>query len=100
MPRLDVVVSCQVYDSFRVRQVAGMFDVPPRDELREEFAVEVPELDDEFAKDVGDFDSLAALRDRIRANMVREKEQSARNALRQSLQQLEAILIAWASTTT
>ena len=40
MPRLDVVVSCPVYDSFRVRQVAGMFDVPPQDELREEFSVE------------------------------------------------------------
>lgn len=46
MPRLDVVVSCPVYDSFRVRQVAGMFDVPPRDELREEFSVEVPDLND------------------------------------------------------
>lgn len=46
---------------------------------------EVPELDDEFAKDVGDFDSLAALRDRIRANLTRELERSARSVLRQSL---------------
>ena len=28
MPSADVVVTCPVFDSFRVQQVAGMFDVP------------------------------------------------------------------------
>lgn len=46
---------------------------------------EVPELDDEFAKDLGDFDSLAALRDRIRENMSGERERNATRALRDSL---------------
>ena len=27
MPNLDVVVRCPLVDSFRVRQVAGMFDI-------------------------------------------------------------------------
>ena len=29
MPSVDIVVNCPVQDSFRVQQVAGMFDVPP-----------------------------------------------------------------------
>jgi len=44
MPRIDVTVSCPVYDSFRVQQVAGMFDVPIAQRASERFQVEVPEL--------------------------------------------------------
>lgn len=46
MPRVDAVVECPVYDSFRVQQVAGMFDVPLSERVRETFSVEVPPLDD------------------------------------------------------
>ncbi len=46
MPSVDVVVSCPVYDSFRVQQVAGMFDVPLEDKCTENFAVELPERDE------------------------------------------------------
>lgn len=46
MPRIDAVVECPVYDSFRVQQVAGMFDVPLAERARETFSVDVPELDD------------------------------------------------------
>ena len=42
MPRLDVVVSCPVHGSFRVEQVAGMFDVPLAEKVSERFAVDVP----------------------------------------------------------
>lgn len=42
MSSVDVVVSCPVYDSFRVQQVAGMFDVPLEDRLTEKFSVELP----------------------------------------------------------
>ena len=42
MPSLDVVVSCPVYDSFRVQQVAGMFDVPLAEKATERFEVDVP----------------------------------------------------------
>lgn len=46
MPRIDVTVSCPVYDSFRVRQVAGMFDVPISQRATERFQVDLPELGD------------------------------------------------------
>ena len=42
MPTLDVTVTCPVYDSFRVQQVAGMFDVPLADRVVERFSVELP----------------------------------------------------------
>ncbi|WP_442484002.1 GNAT family N-acetyltransferase [Aeoliella sp. SH292] len=43
---MQVSLSCPVYDSFRVQQVAGMFDVPVAERMREEFEVELP-ADDE-----------------------------------------------------
>ncbi len=45
----------------------------------------LPELDDEFAKDLGEFDSLAALRDRIRTDMQREAEEHAKRGVRNDL---------------
>jgi len=46
MPRLDVVVECPVYDSFRVQQVAGMFDVPLAERANVSFSIDMPELGD------------------------------------------------------
>jgi GNAT superfamily N-acetyltransferase len=43
MPLVQVNVSCPVYDSFRVQQVAGMFDVPVAQRSAASFAVEVPD---------------------------------------------------------
>ena len=37
----------------------------------------LPELDDEFAKDLGAFDSLAALRERVRSDLQEEAGSSA-----------------------
>ncbi len=51
MPSVDVVVSCPVYDSFRVQQVAGMFDVPLTAKASETFSVELPGLEESW--DVG-----------------------------------------------
>jgi len=45
---VEANVECPVYDSFRVQQVAGMFDVPIRDRARERFRVEMPDLDDDW----------------------------------------------------
>jgi trigger factor len=45
----------------------------------------LPELDDEFAKDVGAFESLAALRDRIRADLQEEAQENSRRQLRGDL---------------
>jgi trigger factor len=45
----------------------------------------LPELDDEFAKDVGEFDSLAALRDRLRADLQEEAQENSRRHVRGDL---------------
>ena len=41
--KVDVTVTCPVHESFRVQQVAGMFDVPLAAKATERFAVEIPE---------------------------------------------------------
>lgn len=43
---INTTVACPVYDSFRVRQVAGMFDVPLAEKAAASFAVEIPALDE------------------------------------------------------
>lgn len=48
MPLVEVNVSCPVYDSFRVQQVAGMFDVPLSDQCRSHFAVDVPGVGEDW----------------------------------------------------
>jgi trigger factor len=45
----------------------------------------LPALDDEFAKDVGEFDTLQALRDRIEQDLQREAEAEADRTLRADL---------------
>ncbi len=51
----------------------------------------VPELDDEFAKDLGDFDSLEALRTRVRDDLEHEATHEAeRDARGELLKQLAA----------
>lgn len=42
----------------------------------------LPELDDEFAKDLGAFESLSALRDRVREDLQQESEEHSRQHLR------------------
>lgn len=51
MAQLEVTVECPVFDSFRVQQAAGMFDVPLAEKCSERFAVELPDHDE--AWDVG-----------------------------------------------
>jgi GNAT superfamily N-acetyltransferase len=43
MPVIDIRVECSVYDSFRVRQVAGMFDVPTAERATEQFHIDLPD---------------------------------------------------------
>ena len=45
----------------------------------------VPDLDDEFAKDLGEFDSLAALRARVRTDLEQEAAQDAEREMRAEL---------------
>ena len=49
MPTLQFSASCKVRDSFRVRQVAGMFDVPLDDRLRSTVRGELPSLDEPWS---------------------------------------------------
>jgi ABC-type ATPase involved in cell division/GNAT superfamily N-acetyltransferase len=43
MTNFHVTVECPLFDSFRVQQVAGMFDVPLAEKMRESFQVEIPD---------------------------------------------------------
>jgi len=51
----------------------------------------VPDLDDELAKDLGEFDSLDALRSKVRADLEQRKKQETEGAARQSV--LDKVLI-------
>src|SRR5690348_6392342 len=44
MPVHEFQLDCTIRDSFRVRQVAGMFDLPVEDPLPQQFRFELPEL--------------------------------------------------------
>jgi GNAT superfamily N-acetyltransferase len=44
MATIEIEVECPLHDSFRVQQVAGMFNVPLAERLRERFRLDVPEL--------------------------------------------------------
>ncbi len=51
MPFHQAIVQCPVHDSFRVRQLGGMFDLPIDMISRQAFCVEIPALDE--AWDIG-----------------------------------------------
>jgi GNAT superfamily N-acetyltransferase len=48
MPRLDFTLHCPIHDSFRVQQVAGMFDVPLAQKASTRIAAEVPDLAEDW----------------------------------------------------
>jgi trigger factor len=71
-------------DDYAVKEMAGTsveYSVTVKD-LRKRV---LPALDDEFAKDVGEFDTLQALRDRILSDLQREAEAEADRTLRGDL---------------
>ncbi|HZL37569.1 MAG TPA: ABC transporter ATP-binding protein, partial [Tepidisphaeraceae bacterium] len=51
MPRINIHLRCPLKDSFRVQQIAGMFDLPVEEELTENFVAELPSLDEPW--DIG-----------------------------------------------
>ncbi|MEQ1898945.1 MAG: trigger factor [Vicinamibacterales bacterium] len=71
-------------DDYPVPQLAGT-DVTYTVQARELRQRVLPELDDEFAKDVGDFESLDALRTRVEADLRQESAANAQRAVRNSL---------------
>lgn len=46
---------------------------------------ELPELNDEFAKDIGDFQTIEEVKNTVRTAIVREKEQAAQEAARTAI---------------
>jgi len=71
-------------DDYAVKELAGTsmdYSVKVKD-IRKRV---LPVLDDEFAKDLGEFDTLDALRARIQQDLEREAEQEADRNLRGSL---------------
>ena len=71
-------------EDYAVKEMAGIsvdYEVNVKD-LRKRA---LPELDDEFAKDVGEFETLQALRDRIEQDLQREAESEADRNLRGAL---------------
>jgi trigger factor len=74
----------QYPSEYAIKELAGS-------EVNYEIAVKgirrrvVPNLDDEFAKDIGEFSTLEQLRERVRADLVREAEQNADRQLRADL---------------
>jgi ribosomal protein S18 acetylase RimI-like enzyme len=48
MPTISTFVECDIHNSFRVQQIAGMFDIPLTAKTRESFTAELPGLDEEW----------------------------------------------------
>ncbi len=76
-------------DDYSEKDLAGK-DVEWRYKVTEIFRRELPPLDDEFAKDQGEFQSLAELRDNLRENLLAQARHEARSKVRQGL--LEIVL--------
>jgi trigger factor len=71
-------------EGYPVEEMAGQdvtYDVAIK-EIRHKV---LPELDDEFARDLGEFESLDQLRDRVRADLEAEAEESGRRQVRNEL---------------
>jgi trigger factor len=71
-------------DDYAVKEMAGtdvVYTVKVKDVRRKV----LPELDDEFAKDLGAFDSLTALRDKVRSDLEEEARDNARRQVRSTV---------------
>jgi trigger factor len=71
-------------ENYSERDLAGK-DVEWRYKVSEILRRELPNLDDEFAKDQGEFQSLAELRDRMRQNLLAQARRDADSKVRQGL---------------
>jgi trigger factor len=71
-------------EGYPVEEMAGQA-VTYEVEIKEIRRKVLPELDDEFARDVGEFESLEQLRDRVRADLEAEAEESGRRQVRNEL---------------
>ncbi|MDH3974351.1 MAG: trigger factor [Deltaproteobacteria bacterium] len=71
-------------DDYHAKELAGkeaLFKVT----IKEVKKAELPDLDDEFAKDVGDYDSLDALKERISTDLKAAREEESKRKLHKDL---------------
>jgi trigger factor len=80
-PGEEKTFSIHFPEDYTVQEMAGT-DVTYSVTVKEVRRRVLPDLDDEFAKDVGEFDSLSALRDRVRTDLQAEAEENASRQLR------------------
>ena len=66
------------------KKIAGK-KVEYRLQVKKILVKELPKLDDEFAKDVGPYETLEALKDRLREEIGKEKKNRSRRALEEQL---------------
>jgi trigger factor len=71
-------------EDYAVKEMANT-DVTYSVTLKEIRTRVLPDLDDEFAKDLGEFDSLAALRERVRGDLQAESNEASERQLRTDL---------------
>jgi trigger factor len=69
---------------YPIKEVAGT-DTVYTVQVKEVRQRVMPEVDDEFARDLGEFDSLAALRDRVRVDLQAEAEDTSKRHVRADL---------------
>ncbi len=75
----DVEVNVTFPENYQAEELQGKAAVF-KCKVREIRVKELPELDDEFAQDVSEFDTLAEYKDDIRAKLLEKKTQDAKNA--------------------
>ena len=75
--------------NFVNKELAGQ-TIPHRFHVRKIMKKELPALDDEFAKDVGEFENLDALKERLRQQILHEKKMRARKRIEEEV--LDAVM--------
>lgn len=79
----DHTVEVAFPEDYRAEELAGK-DATFKVQVKEIKTRTLPDLDDEFAKEVGQADDLEALRDQIREGLRKEQESEAERLFRQS----------------
>jgi trigger factor len=75
----DVYVKVTFPEEYQAKELAGK-EAIFKCAVKKIEAKELPELDDDFAKDVSEFDTLAEYKEHIKTNLVERKENEAKRA--------------------
>jgi len=85
----DVEVNVTFPEEYQAKELAGKAAVF-KCKVHEVKTKEYPEVDDEFAQDVSEFDTLAEYKDSIKQDLMSKKEKDAKNEKQQKV--MEAII--------